>query len=476
LRFPGFIGPSYTLASVNVDCQRCINLYPEMDEAGTGKEREVASLVATPGLRLLATVGTGPIRGSYTTSTGVLFVVSYNKLYKISSAWAQTEIGTLNTFSGPVSLADNGVTLVVVDGLYGYGTTLSSLAFAQFTDPDFTGADQVVYQDGYFIFNIPDTGQFGITGLNDITFDALDVATAEANPDNLVALLSDHRDLWLFNERTTEVWFNSGAALFPFERIQGAYLEHGIAAAFSAAKMNNTVFWLGQDDKGSGMVFMAQGYRPQRISTHAVESAIQSYGDISDAVGYAYQQNGHPFYVLNFTSADTTWVYDALTNLWHERVYNNQGVLERHRANTHAFAYATHVVGDYVTGKLYALDVDTYSDNGVEVIRQRISPHLSENGQRFTHNSIQLDIEAGTGLDGTTQGTDPQAMLQFSDDGGHSWSNERWVGIGKIGETRHRAIWRRLGMARDRVYKVSISDPVKVRIIGAEIDVEKGMS
>lgn len=476
MRFLGFIGPSYTLKSVNVDCQRCINLYPEVNELGTGKEREVAALLGTPGLQLLATIGDGPHRGSWFGSNGVLYVVSKNKLYSVSSSWVATELGTLQTNSGQVSMADNGIHLMIVDGSYGYVLTFSGPSFVQITDEDFPGADQVTFQDGYFIFNIPGTGQFGITGLNDVTFDALDIATSEGNPDDVVAVLSDHRDLWIFNEKTIEVFFNSGNADFPFERIQGAYVEHGCAAPFSVTKMNNTVYWLGQDDHGNGMVFMASGYQPQKISTLAIDLAIQSYGDVSDAVGYSYQENGHYFYVLNFTSANTTWVFDATTNLWHERTYNNDGVQERHRANNHAFAYSTHVVGDYQSGKLYKLSSDIYADNGVEIIARRRAPHISEGMKRLFHSKFQLDMEPGTGLDGVAQGTNPKIMLRYSDDGGHTWSNEKWTDLGKIGERKKRAIWNRLGSSRDRVYEITISDPVKRVLIGAEIDIVAGVS
>lgn len=470
MRFPGFIGPSYQKNSVNVDCQRCINLYPEINETGFGKEKEVASLVATPGLSLLVSTGDGPTRGMWYSSTGKLYVASGNKLYYISSSWVKTELGTLTTLSGPISMADNGVSLVVVDGTNGYVVTMASAAFAQITDPDFPGADQVTYQDGYFIFNQPDSGSFFISGLNDVTFDALDIAESEGNPDNVVGVLSDHRDLWIFNENSVEVFYNSGNVDFPFERNQGAFIEHGCAARFSIAKMNNTVFWVGKDDKGSGIVYMAAGFKPQRISTHAVENAIRGYGDISGAVAWSYQENGHHFYCLNFTSANTTWVYDTSTNLWHERVYTTQGSFERHRADNHAYAYSTHVVGDYENGNLYSLSSSVYSDNGAEITRRRVAPHLSSGMKRVFYNSFQLDIETGTGLDGTTQGTDPQAILEFSDDGGHSWSNEKWMSFGKIGQTKKRAIWRRLGQSRDRVFRVTITDPVKVVIIGAEFD------
>lgn len=475
MKFLGFVGPSYKLNSVNYDCQRCINLYAEVDESGRGKEQQVAALVSTPGLLSLVSLGAGPIRGLWTASTGELFAVSSNTLYKISSSFVASSIGTLTTFSGPVSMADNGLDLVVVDGTYGYVWTFASSTFQQISDPDFPGADQVAFQDAYFIFNQPDTQKFFISELNATTFDALDIASAEGSPDLLVGLLSDHRDLWLFGSRSIEVWFNTNSNVdFPFERIQGAFVEHGCAAPFSIAKMNNTVYWLGSDDKGSGMVFQATGYQPQRISTHAVEQAIQGYSTIDDAVAWTYQENGHHFYCLNFSSANTTWVFDTTTSLWHERVYTNDGQLERHRANCHAFAYGQHIVGDYENGNLYDLKSSHLTDNGAAITRERVTPHVSSDLLNVFYSKFQLDIETGTGIDGSGQGVDPQAMLTFSDDGGHTWSNEKWTSFGKIGETKARAIWRRLGCARDRVFKISITDPVKVTIIGAQLDVGPG--
>lgn len=476
-RFVGFIGPSYTLRSVSVDCQRCINLYPELNEIGTGKEKEVAALVATPGLSLLVTLPGGVVRGVYTASNGRLFAVGGNKFYELSSSFVATEIGTIASSSGQVSMADNGIDLVLVDGTNGYTFTFATNASAAITDPEFLGADQVTFQDGYLIFNKPNSGEFYFTDLNATTFDALDFSTAEAFPDNLVSVVSDHRDLWLFGEQTIEVWFNSGAdPNKPFERIQGAYVEVGCAARFSVAKMSNSVFWVGKDASGSGMVFQARGYQPQRISTHAVEQAIQSYGDISGAVAWTYQQHGHYFYALNFPLANTTWVFDTTTNLWHERVYTNQGQFERHRVNSHTFAFSKHIVGDYANGNLYELTTDVYSDNGSEITRRRVTPHLSQDLVRIFYNGFELDIESGTGLDGIGQGTDPQAMLRFSDDGGRSWSNEKWVSFGKIGQTKKRALWRRLGAARDRVFEITITDPVKVTLIGAGLSTVAGGS
>lgn len=475
MRFQGFIGPTYTLQSVDVDCQRSVNLYPEMDESGTGAEGEIASFVSTPGLRLLVALPTGPVRGTYTDSTGQLWAVGGNVLYQISTLWAATAIGTLNTATGPVSLSDNGLELLIVDGAYGYQVTLSSGVFAQITDPDFLGASQVDFMDGYLIFNKPNSQQFYISGLNDTTFDPLDIGTAEASPDNLVGLVCTQENLYLLSQRHFEVFYDSGDT-FPFTRIQGAVFEKGCMAAFSIAKIGESVFWLGQDKTGGGIVYRAQGLQSQRISTFAIENVIRGLGDVSSARAWVYQQSGHAFYCLNLPGASTTWCFDTMTNLWHERASLSAGQYQRHLADCHAYAYNTNVAGDYSTGNLYALDLGVYTDNAAAIPRERTAPHLTKDRMRLFHSRFQLDMETGVGIDGSGQGSDPQVMLQWSNDRGHSWSNEYWTTAGAIGARATRLIWRRLGQARDRVYRVKITDPVKVTLLGAEIDLEEGVA
>lgn len=478
MRFPGFIGPSYVSQSVNVDCQRCVNLYPEMNDLGTGKEREVASLVSTPGLRLLLTLPESPVRGIHAAANGDLFAVAGNKFYKISSGWVATELGSLSTSTGFVSMADNGIQVMAVDGTYGYKVTIATEVFAQITDPDFSGADLVTYQDGYFLFNKIGTDEMGFSGINDVTFDALDFATAEGSPDDLVGVISCSQNVYLLGSQSTEVFYNSGDADNPFQRIQGAIIDVGCAAPHSIAAMGGSVYFIGGDKGGRGIVYRTQGYQAVRISTQAIESVIRgiSADDLTSAKAWTYQQGGHQFYCLNLPGADSTWVYDASTGLWHERTYLDLWGLERHRADCHALAHGENVVGDYENGKIYALDPDSYTDNGTAIVRMRTAPHLSKSLVRLFHTAFQLDMETGVGLDGSGQGSNPKAILQWSDDGGHTWSNERWASIGAMGARLTRAIWRRLGSSRDRVYRVTISDPVKVVLIGAEINFEEGVS
>lgn len=477
-RFNGFIGPSYTSQSVNVDCQRTVNMFPEVNALSTGKAGEVASLVPTPGLTLLATLPHSPIRGSWTTSTGVLYTVHGVKLYKILSDWTYSEMGELLTSSGNVSLSDNGIHLVLVDGTYGYTCKLSDNTFARITDADFYAADQVTYQDGYFILNKANSNQWFISGLNDITFDPLDIASAEGSPDNVVGVISSNQNVYVFGAKSTEIYYNSGDADFPFARIQGAVLDFGCSAPFSIAKILGDCYFIGGDSLGSGVVYRIHGLQTQKISTPAIESVIRSLtsSQVASSTAFSYQQGGHLFYCLNLTGTKTTFVYDASTELWHERTYLNLWFLERHRAQCHSVAYGKNVVGDYESGKLYSLDPTCYTDNGIPIARIRTAPHITKDLKFITHNEFILDMETGTGTDGTGQGIDPQVVIRWSDDGGHTWSNEKQAASGKIGEYKKRVKFRRLGMSRDRVYEVKITDPVKVVLIGAQLDLEEGVS
>jgi hypothetical protein len=478
LRFPGFIGPSYTLQSVNVDCQRTVNLFPEMDQLGTGKEGEVAALVPTPGLELLLTLPESPVRGVWRASNGQVFAVGGGKFYSISSTWAATEIGSLQTTSGAVSIADNGLHVIVVDGTYGYTWTIASSTWAQIVSAGFYPSDLVTFQDGYFILHRKGTQVFFISGLNDITFDPLDFGTAEGSPDNLVGVMAMNQSVYLFGSQSTEVFYDSGNVDFPFERIQGAINDVGCAAPFTVAKLQNQVYFVGGDSTGSGIVYRMQNFQPERISTPAIEAVIRSIDPttLSSARAWTYQQGGHAFFCLNLPGIDSTYCYDASTGLWHERAFLNLWSLERHRADCHAVAFGKNIVGDYQTGKIYALDPDTVTDNGTSIARIRTAPHLSKGLMNVFHSSFQLDMETGVGTDGSGQGVNPQVMLRWSDDGGHSWSNERWADAGRIGNRKTRALFRRLGASRDRVYEVRITDPVKVVLLGAELGIEPGVA
>jgi hypothetical protein len=332
MQLKGFVSGAYKLQSTNINCQRCVNLYPQMDESGTGKN--IASLLGTPGLRLFATLDAGlhPVRGMLTTSKdGRLFAVTSTTLWEVMADGTTSNRGTLNSSAGYVGIADNGSQLMLVDGPNGYTYDLSANTLTQIADFEANGGGgTVTFLDGFFIFSRPNSQVFVITQPYSTTIDWTMFASAESSPDGLMVALADKELLWLFGTNSVEVWYDSGDATFPFQRTQGGVIQFGLAAARSPVRLANTIAWLGKNEQGQGIVYMANGLAPQRISTHAIEQDLATYSTIADATGYSYQQDGHEFYVLNFPSGGKTWVYDASTQLWHERAYTGARGLERH--------------------------------------------------------------------------------------------------------------------------------------------------
>jgi hypothetical protein len=387
------LGGSYVARSTNAADARLVNLYAEATPEG-GKE--AAFLTRCPGLRLLGTVGSGPIRGMWTFGA-YFYVVSGLELYRVSANYGNSLLGAV-TGTGPVSMSDNGTQLFVACNGPGFIYSSSTGVFAAINDPDFAGAVSVGFIDGYFVFTQPDSQVFWVTTLYGTGIDPLDFASAEGSPDGLVSMIVDHREVWLFGTNSVEVWYDAGNTDFPLARIQGAFNEIGCAATYSVAKLDNGIFWLGSDARGNGIVYRSQGYTGVRVSTNAVEFAIQNYAVISDAVAYTYQQEGHTFYVLTFPSADATWVYDASTDLWHERAGWGPNGFMRHRSNCQVNFNNEVIVGDYENSNIYALDLNEYTDNGEiqKWLRSwRAIPPGQNNLKRTAQHSLQLDMEVG---------------------------------------------------------------------------------
>jgi len=535
------LGQSYVARSINAADNRLVNLFPEAIPDG-GKE--AGFLNRAPGLQFLQTVGTGPIRGlwAHQTNGSDFYVVSGIQVFKLTSTSATPQLLGTVSGTGPVSIADNGAVIFFACNGPSYTYFEPTGEFNQITDENFPGAVTVAYIDNLFVFNEPNSQRIWsvdtvdpvtATYIYPLVFNSLYFSSADGSPDGVVAINVDHRQMWVFGTDSVEVWYNAGLANFPLTPVQGAFNEIGCAAPYSVAKLDNALFWLGTDARGQGIVYKNNGYSGVRVSTHAIEYAIAQYGNISDAVAYTYQQEGHAFYVLNFPSASKTWVYDVSVQAWHERASGDEGQY-RHRSNCQCNFGGTIIVGDFENGNIYAFDLDVYADNG-QIQRWlrswRALPTGQNNLKRTAHHSLQLDAESGVGLNGidpsaplkillaegfpflatelddditteagigllavtpittsddlltesgedilvsvaTVQGVNPQAMLRWSDDGGHTWSNEHWRSMGAIGQYGYRTIWRRLGMTeklRDRVYEVSGTDPVKIAIMGAEL-------
>ena len=426
-------------------------------------------------------------------------------------------LGTIITALGSGSGGVGTYTLSVASTV-GSGTTMYGLNFSVLpsTDGAFSGANTVDIIDNYFVYNNPTTQQWGASDLLSPISPTTSYSLKDGAPDDLVALIVDHREVYLMGEISSEVWTDVGTVPFPFQRIPGTSTQHGIAAPFSLSRLGNSFAYVSRNNRGQSQIMQMQGYIPQRISTHAVENTLANQY-VGDAIAWTYQLEGHEVYVVTFPSLQLTWAFDATTQLWHKWLYTtNDNVYQRHRGNCCAVFQGLVIVGDYQNGKLYELDKTNYTDDGQNVRRLRRAPHLVTEFQRQYFDELQIQFQPGVGTTGLSssaqvtssntiylgntytitpsatltieaektyilatqqavsyQTTDnPQAMLRWSNDGGSTWSNEHWTSVGQLGKYKNRAIWRRLGTARDRIFEVSVTDPVNFVIISANLKLQ----
>ena len=460
-----FISQAYESISKPFAAQRCINLYLEDAQDAARSER---ALVGTPGNTVFANLGSLPIRGLHVFED-FLYAVSGTDVFKVESNGLFTNIGTIPGTTR-VSIENNRTQVCFVNGSEGFIYTPGTDTFEQIVDPDFRPAQIVQFLDQYFVFNESDTDTFFISNFgNGLQYNALDFGVAEGSPDNIISILADHRDLLLFGERTIELWDNTENPDFTFEVQNGVFIERGCGAAFSTLKMDNQVYWLG-DDRA---VYRLEGYLPAKISTHAIDERIRQYDRVDDAFAFTYTEGGHFFYVLTFPSGNETWVYDSAPRggAWHQR---SSGVNdERWRANAYARFANKNIIGDVNSGKLLELDLDVYEEDGETIKRLRATMPEHDNEAPIFMGKMQVVIETGTGLV-SGQGSDPLASLRWSDDGGRTFKNPRFKKMGKIGEYITRVVWRRMGRFRNRVFEFTVTDPVKTVIIDASAEFERG--
>lgn len=388
------IGPSYVHRSLPFSSQRSINLFMDMAQA---EARDSGVLLGTPGLEQWIDVGgTVGCRGAIYQDSR-LYAVIGTTLYIILADGTYTNAGTIGG-DDRLSMAINGVQVCIVSQQAGAFIYSLGGGLQQITDVDFTPSAKVVFLDQYFVHLKQSSQVFFLSAIADGTsYDALDFASAEASPDLLRSIESDNGEIWLFGETTSEVWTNTGAADFPFSRIQGAVLQKGIAARDTVARMDNTVYWLGND----GVVYRAAGYQPQAISTNAIDTQIARL-TWTDAYALTYSQEGHNFFALTFPTDGYTFVYDASTNQWHERSSRVSASDGEWRVSHIVEAFGRLIAFDRFSGKVGYIDMDTYHEYDGDIIRTRISPVLHGSTAPVTMPRLEIVMETGVGTGETT--------------------------------------------------------------------------
>ena len=452
-----FLGGAYEGRSSNVAPQTCINYFYE-----SGEDWE--ALVTTPGSTVFNNSFSGPVRGGIEYNGKAYFVIGPT-LYEFDSVGNGVAMGTLNTTTGQVSMAHNGARdganqqIMILDGTTGHIFDNTTKALSPITDTDMVASSICAFYDGYFVYTQDNSDRFWITSLYDgTTIDSADFFTAEGDPDEVSSIVVDQRQVFVFGTKTTELWYNSGDLDQTLQRFQGGYFQHGCAAAYSAQRFDNTVAWLSENERGNAQVMRFEGGNPVVMSTPEVNYQLSQYTTISDATAYVYQDEGHEFYVLTFPTEGATWVYDAKEQAWHQRAHSINGVFpNRERYSCHVFAFNKHLVGDFENGTIYQLDTSVGTIDGARIERERTAPPWAIQEARLRVSSVQLDMDEGIG--NSNDANDADFWLSYSKDGGNHFSPEHAQSAGDEGEYANRVVWRRLGHARNWIFRLRTFTP-----------------
>jgi hypothetical protein len=479
---------------------RSINLQPERTQGAGAPENNVI-LVGTAGLALYVTLPGASVPQLYTEpDSGRVFAISGMALYELfAGGTASVSYGTLG--GGPYSIKSNNVgEMVIACGGSGYHFNLATNVLVPLLSfPGAAGLNGVVqfeFIDDFFLALNPNSREFQNSNSQDgTTWQSLNFQSKSGGPDNVIGFSASHGELWLLSSRSVELYIDGGSGTAsPFTRLTGVFLETGCAAAQSIVKMDNTLYWLGNDERGAGVVWRANGYSPQRVSTHSIEAFLRAYAKydtINDCVAYAEQVDGHSNLVMHFPSATVepaatggwvpnvrqgaTWVFDPSTNLWHERAYWNvqNAQWQAHLARSHCYAFGRHLVGDYQSGNVYEMSEDNYDDAGQAIRRVRVAPHINEELTELVYDELELSIDVGQG---NAADPDPVCGLRFSKNGGRTYGAQRVRRLGRGGAYNTRVRWQNCGASRRAGFEFSTMARVPVTLIDAFLRVTEGTS
>ena len=455
------VGQTYQHRSRPLSSQVTMNLIPEFQLTGQSQ----TALISWPGSVNFAQ-GVGTDRGVHNFN-GVLYQVSGTVLQSIDSLGVRTGHGTI-AGSNRCIFANDSSTLVITTGGTGYlfdGTTLSEI-----TDPDFEQGNSVAFLNSQFIYDA-DGGKFQVSSVADPgDLPNNNFATAESSPDDTIRVFTYNEKLYLFGTQSTETWWNSGVGNPPFDRVQGGTMNIGLAAVHAVTATEDFVYWLGSDRS----MYRASAYQAQDVTSLAIANTFEGYADVTDAIMYDITIDGQNFIILTFPTEGATFGFNEKSNGWFQL---STGANEaRYIGNSYVEAYGKKLIADKDGGAIHSLDLDTYTDNGQVIRRQRVTQPITGGdfgvpGQRILMSRFQLMMETGVGL-ATGQGVDPQLMFEASFDGGRTWTNQDTVQIGRAGETTTKVEWYNLQSGYEVMIRITATDPVPVNIYSASMDVK----
>lgn len=487
----------HNLASAST--QRLVNMYLE-EFPTSGAPRVGIVAIGTPGLIEWGDLSGGQVR-ALLQHKNYVYAVCDNKVYKIDpTTKVAVQIGTLLS-SAPtrvvVAAIDDEIVFVEYTYLAADGTNSAVWSYKVATN-NWAQVSQLQFRDyitsvvayqGYFLYLPQNSKTIQVANLNDgRTIGGLSFFSANSFSENIIAMATSENYVYMLSEVGLEVWYLSGGAIVPFDRVSGGTLQYGILSPYSYCIINDALYFMCRDSTGFLGPMMAQGPNVQPIKTRDLTAKINSYNHNYDktngqlsAYSWVYNSNGHVMFCTTFPlSEDTrghTWQFDTSTGIWSElEHYNIDGRLfptqDQHIANCQCYANNLQLIGDYYSGKIYELSASAFDDAGTTISRVIQTRHFIFNDTFFSVNNIEIDIERSQALDGgVTPGSEPQIMIQFSKDRGHTWSQEIWRTASEIGQFKRRVRISSLGGARVFTLRLTMTDPINWVVANCTMEV-----
>lgn len=385
-----------------------------------------------------------------------LYVVAGTALYKVLANGSQTLIGSMNiSTTAPVFMernrrvpADIGI---VCDGLMFY---CRNDVLAQVTDSDLLAPTSLAFSDGYLGITTA-LNEWQISAIDDASsWDGLDFATADGDPDALFRIFALQALFFLFGAASAEVWQDNGGADFAYAR--AFVIPLGIFGANSIARIGETFAWVAHDKT---VRRYDGGDTATIISEPDVEADIQAVEDPTTIRASSWIGYGRSFYML--TTPDWTWVFDNKKQRWHERISYGQ---DNWRIAFVVSFGTKQIAGDAQTGALFEMGPQFLDDAGEPLISMIIPPRVAAFPKRLTHNALYLDVQKGVGTgQGNPEDVDPEIMVEWSDDGGETFKTQRQLKLGQQGKNMTRVRTHRLGQSSENGRDYRFSWSAKVR-------------
>jgi hypothetical protein len=477
--FPNALGRSYVAQAPITDQEFTMNWMIEISES-KGATSDV-TMIPTPGVQSFAMVTKVGWRGLFEMN-GRCFGVAQDGLYEITypaQVGTATLLGTVALDTNPVTFSTNGSggdQLFITSGGNGYCLDLSSLVLTTITNL-IGKATQGGYLQGYFLaFDVNTSTVYYSDLLDGLTWDPTNYFQRTNQPDDWKAMqVTTWGYICLPGQYSGEMWYPNGGFPLPFAPDPAGNFNKGIAATFSIANAGGSVVWLSVNNDGDYEVVQATGLQPSRISDFALEYQLSEFvktAIITDGIGESMRMNGHTLYRLTLPRANVTKQFDFTNGLWTDvgTWIAEDSEFTYFRPVFYAFAFDKHLIGDRETGTLYDMDTDYTTDVDDRVIRRvRRTPSVVSEQDYVFHRKLTILMKTGDApISG--QGSDPQLMLRYSDDGGTTWGNEIDCSVGEMGQSSALVWFWQLGQARNRVYELSCTDPIPWRVTQVFLD------